>query len=1624
MRNNMNPQTSHLRLGSRRRGMALLFVVSLILFITLLGTSFVVVSQQFSKTSILRSRIDSRGDSTRPTMNRLFNDLVRGPDPANLQSPFRGGGSLLADMYGYGFSATVDVVAEANYMAPQDPGEYDLPGAIEFTLSQASVVNLRPVTPGETPPVAQTLSPIPGAYNGRVLTFVSGALTGTTVRIVGYSGSENGFYTGAPNAFIAYPEQSRDTPATTADIAGTEIVLNGRAYFGWGAGGPGVGGALGEAALAPNRTLPATLGLAAYNSTGPNESYDAPDYQNMFLAALDPSAPSGVIPSFERDGLAAVGGSFRAFGAVGSGLQVDNDGDGVNDSIWIDPGYAIQTDIDGRRYKTLVAYMVLDMDGRFNINAHGDIYDFDFDGDGNLDRGLTASGTSLLLGNVDPLFPVFTSSNPPLALPHGQYLGPPEVSMRSIFASNPVAASGLPGDIDYQQVLFSRYGETNPDSSLSTWGALPGNDNIRDEWQKFVQFGHPDVAHADESYPNAWVGGLFGTAQDVHGRFARGISNQFFGTVPVGLPTTGLEASGFGSLADEIRNSPYEMSLLPTSRFANNVADLTDDWLFTPKEVERMLRPFDRDVNMLPSRLTDLVGNRNIRTLIGPASFETPAIPPLERIVALDGAGATGVSLNDRVVRLLNAQMTAPFSAMDVTIQLETLLSFESRMGLPFDLNRPFGDGRDNDGDGIYDEPDELANLNETLTRVDGSTVSMATDEFSRYNFARQLYTLLLLVTGDTDVIVPNTIVGAGGLTDADTIRRLTLAQWAINIVDFRDSDSIHTPFEFDFNPFNGWQPDGDLTTTDTDGFVVWGLERPELLLTENVAFHDRRAQDLTAAGGGDVSGGDDDFDSRLVPNASVFFELYRPWSQDSNDQLHPRELGATDTEQGIDLRQVTPGAGHPVWRMVVAAENFPVSGAAGGNLSTRHRDVGGNQGNTEAMPEVEQRRRIYFVEPDTVVEPSNRHKVYWPDATVQSQLAGRTFVGPGEYAVIGSAGTATGAVYDTWFGRRSEPDWDARLPETRGISLLPSARQVEVRQGSPDATAVLRDAVAIPINMTVSRTTGVNINRSLGISDPLDGYFDYETLSNATAVGDGFAFSSIRDIPVDNDDTIWPEVTDRAVRNSTGMTLDFRSVFLQRLADPTQNFDPLTNPYLTIDAQYVDLTTFNGAENDSAESYTTDAPIQAFAAVERGRVNNPTLSTIADSNIRNRRRLWPIEHAEGLSDQPALADTHLFDQAFIGSIGTVNVAYEQVDFQGSVAPVGFAGLTWNNRPFASRMELLDVPFTNSTELLASPNGLSGIGPTISSPGGYTLDRIGPTGNPSTPMIGGADNPYPVRGGQFGHLLNFFSDGTIDTTAGSLGTEPDNLLAFLDFVRVPSRFAGTRIHIDSQTLAPPFNTISRYREPGKINLNTMMSAAVRQGLLGSIGRPFTVEGQNFDGSIAAFSNEGVSQTDFEDSRRGATIEFDNPFRGVSSWEKVPVSIALAGATPVNASAFRLNAAGEPIFDTGPAGASNPLPWADPNRESASQFETFRRIGGTTTTRSSVFGIWITAGRFEVDQNGDLLPGVGEGVELGGLEGRSERNRAFYMIDRSIPVAFEPGKDHNIENMILIESIID
>ena len=51
--------------------------------------------------------------------------------------------------------------------------------------------------------------------------------------------------------------------------------------------------------------------------------------------------------------------------------DVDNDNDGVPDSIWVDLGDPIQQAEDGTRYKPLYAFLIIDLDSRLNVNAHG-----------------------------------------------------------------------------------------------------------------------------------------------------------------------------------------------------------------------------------------------------------------------------------------------------------------------------------------------------------------------------------------------------------------------------------------------------------------------------------------------------------------------------------------------------------------------------------------------------------------------------------------------------------------------------------------------------------------------------------------------------------------------------------------------------------------------------------------------------------------------------------------------------------------------------------------------------------------------------------------------------------------------------------------------------------------------------------------------------------------------------------------------------------------------------------------------------------------------------------------------------------------------------------------------------
>ena len=129
---------------------------------------------------------------------------------------------------------------------------------------------------------------------------------------------------------------------------------------------------------------------------------------------------------------------------------------------------------------------------------------------------------------------------------------------------------------------------------------------------------------------------------------------------------------------------------------------------------------------------------------------------------------------------------------------------------------------------------------------------------------------------------------------------------------------------------------------------MVWGCERPELLITETLAFHDLRQEDLkidsnVQYGSTDHSSGttgpgkDRNPDQRLFPKGSFFVELYNPWvTQSSNTNVSgfpaanevPGELYndnsttglfQANTTMGVQLNAVSPGDNKsPVWRLLI----------------------------------------------------------------------------------------------------------------------------------------------------------------------------------------------------------------------------------------------------------------------------------------------------------------------------------------------------------------------------------------------------------------------------------------------------------------------------------------------------------------------------------------------------------------------------------------------------------------------------------------------------------------------------------------------------------------------------------
>ena len=165
--------------------------------------------------------------------------------------------------------------------------------------------------------------------------------------------------------------------------------------------------------------------------------------------------------------------------------------------------------------------------------------------------------------------------------------------------------------------------------------------------------------------------------------------------------------------------------------------------------------------------------------------------------------------------------------------------------------------------------------------------------------------------------------------------------------------------------------------------------------------------------------------------------------------------------------------------------------------------------------------------------------------------------------------------------------------------------------------------------------------------------------------------------------------------------------------------------------------------------------------------------------------------------------------------------------------------------------------------------------------------------------------------------------------------------------------------------------------------------------------------------------------------------FTNPLHDIDATLLRP---ALIGST-----------AGTALFDGKPLGLPHPRcnPTHDPTRSPFFRLQNASRMSNLLTMRSNVYAVWITVGYFQVTpwygypasstspyptasypttnpiQYDPAHPdGYQLGQELGSDSGQVKRHRAFYLFDRTIPVGFERGVDHNVQNAILLRRFIE
>lgn len=578
-----------------------------------------------------------------------------------------------------------------------------------------------------------------------------------------------------------------------------------------------------------------------------------------------------------------------------------------NDSIWVDLGFPVQTDSQGRRYKPLFAFFIQDLDGKVNLNMHGNIRGNVVDGAGNFLYNTHASnqGWGPWEVNVGRILAATDTDLPPrpewlrLFGGRGSLAAAPTTHAErgrygwSTLANNPATIdpdiltppSAAAPQEEFWAVrrgapIYSRYDfDGAKDNLFPAQLAVPLRYTLSDPWLTPRVLGAGPLAQTMDPQ-NRFLS---------YDRFPRFQKRTGLGPVD---PLTFYFGYGSNGTSETYKvwpvaparqhNHPLYFNpwISPTMPQLTGNYGIFPDRTFRASDLEALYRHGDTGADagfsslrrLLPASFNNAAARRLVTT--HSTDIDRPgAVPYLRPFNAALGdtptawgsshalqllAAYTNKYPSGPPIRFPNATPTPVTSPVgDYVAHWRSLLGATLRM----DINRLMPD---------YPElPAALATGRITYDTTNPTIVAQYNQaQRARQELARDFYLRLILTTGAID---PTVVTAADLPLPVEQLNALRyLAQLAVNMVDYMDGDDFVTPFN--------WGAIGSADFTGAYvGQWVYGTEMPRVLLNE--LYAERQP----------VAGGNTPF--------NLFIELFNPLSDGSSAFLAmpPTAAGGPD---------------------------------------------------------------------------------------------------------------------------------------------------------------------------------------------------------------------------------------------------------------------------------------------------------------------------------------------------------------------------------------------------------------------------------------------------------------------------------------------------------------------------------------------------------------------------------------------------------------------------------------------------------------------------------------------------------------------------------------------------------